>query len=98
MITRAGQSLSKMTPIRGANGTWSRVRTGRGKHGRGGRKAKKELTAKSAVNSESEDTVASLAEECGVSERTARNRLKAAREYSPNKPEVVQGAHGPLCR
>ncbi len=30
MITRAGQSLSKMTPIRGANGRWSRMRTGRG--------------------------------------------------------------------
>jgi AraC-like DNA-binding protein len=45
-----------------------------------------------------EATLASLAQEVGVSERTAKRRLKAAREYNPNKPEVVQGAHGPLCR
>ncbi len=66
-----GRAFKKFCESRG-------VRTGRGGAGRGqGRKAKKSK-ANVALDSEPKDTIASLAEEVGVTERTAKRRLKAA--------------------
>jgi hypothetical protein len=62
------------------------VRTGRGGPGRGQGRNGKESKANVALDSEPRDTVASLAEEVGVSERTAKRRLKAAHHVCAEDP------------